>query len=174
MIKTLTRHGNSYALIIDRAILDLLKLTPESPLEISTDGAALIVQPVQATDSWRRFDDALKPSEKHFAAARSGRSRHRATLTLKDLRRRRAAILGVAARHGAGKVRVFGSVARGDAGPESDVDLLVEMGTDRSLFDQVALMQDLGELLQRRVDVVSDRGLNARIRRQVLDEAVPL
>ncbi len=47
MIKNLTRHGNSYALIIDRAILELLKLTPESPLELSTDGDVLVVSPIR-------------------------------------------------------------------------------------------------------------------------------
>ncbi len=174
MIKTLTRHGNSYALIIDRAILDLLKLTPESPLEISTDGAALIVQPVSGADPWRRFDDALKPKGRRSPPAQSGRTTQRPTLTLRDLRCHRAAIMRIAVRHGASKVRVFGSVARGEARPDSDVDLLVEMATDRSLFDQIALMQDLGEMLHRRVDVVSDRGLNARIRKRVLDEAVSL
>ena len=52
MIKTLTKHGNSYALIIDRAILELLQIDPETPLEISTDGSALLVRP--ATDPKRR------------------------------------------------------------------------------------------------------------------------
>ena len=97
-----------------------------------------------------------------------------ATLALQDLRRQREAILAIAAGHGASNVRVFGSVARGEAGPDSDVDLLVELAADRSLLDQIALMQDLGDLLHRRVDVVSERGLNARIRQRVLENAVAL
>lgn len=97
-----------------------------------------------------------------------------AAITLEDLRQCRGAILELAARHGATNVRVFGSLARGSAGPSSDVDLLVEIAADRSLLDHVALIQDLSELLGRRVDVVSDRGLNPRARRRVLEEAVPL
>ncbi len=97
-----------------------------------------------------------------------------ATITLADLRAHRDAILDLAARHGATNVRVFGSLARGRAGPDSDVDLLVEIASERSLLDHVALIQDLTELLGRRVDVVSDRGLNPRARRRVLEEAVPL
>lgn len=98
----------------------------------------------------------------------------RGTITLSDLRMHRGEILDLAARHGAGHVRVFGSVARGSAGPESDVDLLVEIASDRSLLDQIALIQDLSELLDRRVDVISDRGLNPRVRQRVIEEAVPL
>lgn len=52
MVKTLTKHGNSYALVIDRPILDLLNITPESPLEVTTDGKVLTIAP--ATDPGRR------------------------------------------------------------------------------------------------------------------------
>lgn len=93
---------------------------------------------------------------------------------LLDLRRRRAAIATVAARHGAYALRVFGSVARGDARPDSDVDLLVRMGPGRGLFDQAAMIVDLSELLGRDVDVVTEEGLRDRIRARVLREAVPL
>ena len=96
------------------------------------------------------------------------------TITLSDLREYRDEILDLAARHGATNVRVFGSVARGAAVPDSDIDLLVEIASDRSLLDQIALIQDLRELLDHRVDVVSDRGLNPRVRRRVIEEAVPL
>ncbi|MCP3981461.1 MAG: nucleotidyltransferase family protein [bacterium] len=95
-------------------------------------------------------------------------------MTLSDLREFRDEILDVAERHGASNVRVFGSVARGAAGLDSDVDLLVEISDDRSLFDQIALIQELNELLDHPVDVVSDRGLNPRIRGRVLKEAVAL
>lgn len=66
MIKTLTRHGNSYALVIDKAILELLNIGPDSPLEISTDGKTLIVSP--ATDSKRRkrFESALKKTNRKY------------------------------------------------------------------------------------------------------------
>jgi predicted nucleotidyltransferase len=90
------------------------------------------------------------------------------------LKTKRHEILAIAARHGAHNLRVFGSVARGEAGPESDLDILVEMEPGKSLLDHVALMQDLEDLLQRKVDVVSERALHWYIRDKVLAEAMPL
>ncbi len=90
------------------------------------------------------------------------------------LREKRAEILRVASRHGASDVRVFGSVARGDADRESDIDFLVELETGRSLLDLGGLQMELESLLGRRVDVVTVRGLKARIRERVLREAVPV
>jgi len=90
------------------------------------------------------------------------------------LREKREEIIRVAARHGARNVRIFGSVARGEADDESDIDLLVEMDPDRSLMDHAALWLALQDLLGRKVDVVSDRGIKPRIRDRVLREAVPL
>jgi hypothetical protein len=95
-------------------------------------------------------------------------------VTADSLRSRRAEILDVARKHGARNVRIFGSVARGDAGPDSDVDILVELEPGRGLLDHAALMLDLTELLGCKVDVVTDRGLRPRIRDRVLLEAVPL
>ena len=65
-------------------------------------------------------------------------------------------------------------MARGDAGPDSDVDILVELEPGRSLLDHAALMLDLSDLLGCKVDVVTDRGIRPRIRDRVLLEAVPL
>jgi predicted nucleotidyltransferase len=92
----------------------------------------------------------------------------------KLLQSKRQEILGLAARHGAKKIRVFGSVARGEATPESDVDFLVEMEPGRSLFDMGGLLMDLQDLLGCKVDVVTEKGLRPRIREKVLREAVPL
>jgi len=91
-----------------------------------------------------------------------------------DLQAKRAEILQIAETHGASAVRVFGSAARGEAGPHSDVDLLVQMEPGRSLLDHVALWQALEDLLGCRVDVVSEKALHRLIRQQVLQEAVPL
>ena len=92
----------------------------------------------------------------------------------KTLKKQRQKILAIAARHGARNVRVFGSAARGKVGPDSDFDLLVELDEGRSLLDHVALIQDLEDLLGRKVDVVTDGALHWYIRERVLQEAVPL
>ncbi len=93
---------------------------------------------------------------------------------IEELRSLRDKILSVAAQHGAHHVRVFGSVARGEADERSDVDLLVDLETGRSLLDLGGLLMDLQTLLGRPVDVVTEKGLKSRIRNRVLDEAVPL
>ncbi len=87
---------------------------------------------------------------------------------------RREEILQTAAKHGAFNVRVFGSVARGRADEQSDLDLLVDMETGRSLFDLGGLLVELEELLDCNVDVVTEQGLRERIRERVLREAVAL
>ena len=87
---------------------------------------------------------------------------------------KREAILRLAAQHGAHNVRVFGSVAKGEAGPSSDVDFLVDMEPARSLFDRVELLAALRELLGRQVDVVTEDSLYWLLRRRILREARPL
>ncbi len=91
-----------------------------------------------------------------------------------ELKEKREEILRVAAKHGAFNVRVFGSVARGEAGPESDVDFLVQLEAGTTLLNQAALARELEQLLGRKVQVVSERGLRRRIRDRVLREAVPV
>ena len=90
------------------------------------------------------------------------------------LKAKREDILRIAAEYGAYNVRVFGSVARGEADSESDIDLLVNMEPDRSLLDLGGLLMDLQDLLGCKVDVVTEDGLRDRIRERVLREAVSL
>jgi predicted nucleotidyltransferase len=90
------------------------------------------------------------------------------------LKSRRDEILEIAAKHGAHNVRVFGSVARGEADSQSDIDLLVEFKRGTTLLGHAALINELEELLGVKVDVVSERGLRERIRDRVLSEAVAL
>ena len=86
----------------------------------------------------------------------------------------RGQILRIAAEHGAREVRVFGSLARGEADAESDIDFLVELEAGRSLFDLGGPQMELETLLGRRVDVVTAGGLKARIRECMLREALPV
>jgi uncharacterized protein len=90
------------------------------------------------------------------------------------LHEKREDILRIASRRGAYNVRVFGSVARGEADAKSDIDLLVDLEPGRSLFDLGGLLMDLQNLLGHEVDVVTERGLRERIRERVLKEAIPL
>jgi predicted nucleotidyltransferase len=80
-------------------------------------------------------------------------------------------ILNIAAKHGARNIRIFGSVARGEARLDSDVDFLVDMEPGRTLFDMGGLLMDLRDLLGLEVDVVTEQGLKPRIRDRVLKEA---
>ena len=87
---------------------------------------------------------------------------------------KREDIRRIAAKHGATSVRVFGSVARGEADATSDVDFLVELEEGRSLFDLGGLLMDLQDLLGRKVDVVTPKGLHWYIRDRVCAEARPV
>ena len=83
-------------------------------------------------------------------------------------------ILALAAKHGASNIRVFGSVANGTADQDSDIDFLVDLEQDRSLFDLGGLLMDLQQLLNRSVDVVTENGLHWYIKDRILSEAKPL
>jgi predicted nucleotidyltransferase len=94
---------------------------------------------------------------------------------LDTLREKRSQILEIAAKHGAFNVRVFGSVARGEETPESDIDFLIDY--DRSKITPWfpgGLLMDLQDLLGRKVDVLTERGISPLIRERVLAEAKPL
>ncbi len=91
-----------------------------------------------------------------------------------SLREKREEILQIALRHGAKNIRLFGSVARGEAGESSDIDILVEVGQNPSPWFPGGLIADLEELLGRRVHVVTVGALHSYIRDRVLQEAVPL
>jgi predicted nucleotidyltransferase len=93
---------------------------------------------------------------------------------LNELRERRDEILEVARARGATRVRVFGSVARGDSTESSDVDFLVDLEPGRSLLDLGGLLMDLQDLLKRDVDVVTERGLRPRVVQRVLADAIEL
>ena len=87
---------------------------------------------------------------------------------------RREEILRLASEHGVRDVRIFGSVARGQAGPSSDLDLLVRLEPGRSLLDLIGLKQDLEDLLGIPVGVVTDAALSPYLRTAVLSQAVSI
>ena len=96
-------------------------------------------------------------------------------MKLNDIvRENRGKIRILASSHGARNVRLFGSVARGEARADSDIDFLVDLEPGRSLLDLGGLLMDLQQLLGCRVDVVTAKGLRERIRERVLRESVPL
>lgn len=98
----------------------------------------------------------------------------RRRVTLEEVRSRRDEILAAGERHGVARVRVFGSVARGDATESSDLDLLVDVAPGRSLLDLASFAIEVQDLMAVFTQVVTVAGLRERIRPRVLDEAVPL
>lgn len=90
------------------------------------------------------------------------------------IQQHREQIIEIAAAHGASAVRIFGSVARSEPNEGSDLDVLVKLEPDRDLFDQIALKQDLEELLGCPVDVVVEGGISPYLEERILAEARPL
>ena len=90
------------------------------------------------------------------------------------IREKRGEIIRIAGRHGATEVRLIGSVARGEARPDSDIDLLVTWSEGASLLDQAALMLELEKLLGRKVDIASDGWVKPAIRESVYRDAIAL
>ena len=90
------------------------------------------------------------------------------------IREKRGAIIRIAGRHGATEVRLIGSVARGEARPDSDVDLLVTWSEGTSLLDQAALMLELEKLLGRKVDIASDGWVKPAIQESVYRDAIAI
>jgi uncharacterized protein len=93
---------------------------------------------------------------------------------LELLQQRREDIRRIAAKHGAYNIRVFGSVARGEARADSDIDLLIEKGSTTSSWFPAGLVLELEEMLGQRVEIVTEKGLSPYLRDRVLREAVPL
>ncbi|MGP1383022.1 MAG: nucleotidyltransferase family protein [Thainema sp.] len=93
---------------------------------------------------------------------------------LARLRAQKADLVSIAAQHGASNIRVFGSVVRGEANEQSDIDLLVDLEPGRSLLDHIGLIQDLEDLLGRSVDVATPSALHERIKDRVMQDAIPL
>jgi len=93
---------------------------------------------------------------------------------LEQLNRHRDNLLALASLHRATRVRIFGSVARGEDKPDSDIDLLVDFAPEASLLDLVGLQQDAEALLGRQVDIVTPEGMSPFLKERILSDARPL
>jgi predicted nucleotidyltransferase len=91
-----------------------------------------------------------------------------------EIKEKREDILRIAKKYGAYNIRIFGSVVRGEAKQDSDLDILVDLEPDRSLLDHAGLIIDLQETMNCKVDVVTEKGLRPRIRDVILKEAIPI
>ena len=91
-----------------------------------------------------------------------------------ELRRRRDTVLAIAARHGVSQVRVFGSVARGEERPDSDIDLLIDLDDNRGFADYLGFAEEIEKLFGRRVEIVLNRSLNRHFRPYIEAEAQTL
>ncbi len=100
--------------------------------------------------------------------------RNGAFMNIDEVKAKREDILNIAKKHGAYNIRIFGSVVRGEAKQDSDLDVLIDLEPNRSLFDHAALMIELQETMNCKVDVVTEKGLRPRIREVVLKEAISI
>jgi prevent-host-death family protein len=134
------------------------------PIVITHNGesAAVVVTPRDYEIMRNRYGAVAEPVARYGGAAPG--------LTIDGLPWQ--SIVEIASRHGATRVRVFGSLARGDASGSSDLDLLVEMEPQRSLLDLIGLEQDLSDLLEMKVDVVTEEGLDGDLLDRILSEAI--
>jgi predicted nucleotidyltransferase len=152
-------------------------LTIAAPSQVVAD---LLTSPGRGPDEaealieWMGKSEQLWRTESSSRVRASPRPRYHEAVPTTSLTDRRKDILDLARRHGARNLRLFGSEARGDARPDSDIDLLVDMEDGRSLLDLIGLSQDLEDLLGRHVDVVTASSLHPRIRENVLADARPL
>ena len=164
---------------------------PEIPWKQLTDFQSLITHYYLEIDKdalWNIIDNDLPTLEHKVNAALAEtqkqvrRNKHEQPLRKNEiakpyaelLQAKRDEILRTAIKHGASNVRIFGSVARGEADAASDIDLLVDVEPGRTLFDLSELIFDLQELPGHDVDLVTEKGLNTRIRERVLKDAIPL
>ena len=95
-------------------------------------------------------------------------------MQIAELRNRKEDILKLAFSYGVKDIRIFGSVARGEQDDNSDVDILVEMDKNKSLFDRLGFKYELEKLLQKKVDVISVRAIRGRLKENILKESLPL
>jgi excisionase family DNA binding protein len=133
------------------------------------------IQAIDLVGKYKRPDRTVQDFMREKAdEVDSEERRHKTRRILMLLGSKRDDILRIAQTHGASNVRIFGSVARGEADENSDIDFLVEFAPGTSLLQHGAMIADLEDLLGRKVDVAPEKNLKERIRERVLAEAIPL
>ncbi len=95
-------------------------------------------------------------------------------MNLAQLKQYKNEIIQLAQKYNSTNVRIFGSVARGENTPDSDIDFLIDMTPEQDLFDFIRLTRELSQLLGCKVDIVHSNSLHHSIRQQILDEAISL
>jgi len=147
-----------------------IRLNPKAfPVEYALTGIDLQMRP----EDYRAKIEAVVNFWEELAAILCGEKPK--PKSLRDfVLENREKILAVVEKYGARNVRVFGSVARGEAGPASDVDLLIKSGEKMGLFQLIGLEHELSDLLGRKVDLGSENGIKLRHKDRILSEAVPL
>ena len=156
-------------------LVDFQGLITHYYLEIDTDALWNIVDN-DLPNLEHKVDAALEETRKQVSRNNKGQPLRKSEMAksyAELLKAKRDEILRAAIKHGASNVRIFGSVARGEADSASDIDLLVDVEPGRTLFDLGELIFDLQELLGHDVDLVTEKGLHNRIRERVLKEAIP-
>jgi predicted nucleotidyltransferase/uncharacterized protein with HEPN domain len=159
-----------------KQLVDFQSLITHYYLEIDRDGLWNIVDndlPILK----HKVDAALEASQKQNSRNTNGQPSRKSEMAkpyAELLKAKRDEILRTAVKYGVSNVRIFGSVARGEADAASDIDLLVDVEPGRTLFDLSELLFDLQELLGHNVDLVTEKGLHTHIRDRVLKEAIPL
>lgn len=159
-----------------KQLTDLQNLITHYYLEIDKDALWKIIDNDLPTLE-HKINVTLEEAQKQVSRDKqeqSSRKNNIAEVYAELLKAKRDEILRTAFKHGASNVRIFGSVARGEADAASDIDLLVDVEPGRTLFDLSELIFDLQELLGHDVDLVTEKGLHTRIRERVLKEAIPL
>jgi predicted nucleotidyltransferase/uncharacterized protein with HEPN domain len=159
-----------------KQLADFHRLITHYYLEIDTNALWDIVNN-DLPGLQHKIDSALKASQKQVNRNNNKQPLLKSKMAksyAELLKAKREEILRTAIKYGASNVRIFGSVARGEADAASDIDLLVDVEPGRTLFDLSELIFDLQELLGHDVDLVTEKGLHNRIRERVLKEAIPL
>ncbi len=159
-----------------KQLADFQSLITHYYLEIDTDALWNIVKH-DLPNLQDKIDAVLGAAQEQFSRSNAEQTFLRGEMAkpyAELLKAKRDEILRTAIKYGVSNVRIFGSVARGEADTASDIDLLVDVEPGRTLFDLSELLFDLQELLGHDVDIVTEKGLHNRIRERVLKEAIPL